>query len=272
MSHKSILIAGAGIGGLSAGCYAQMNGYDVRILEMHDMPDGMCTAWQRNGYTFDGCIHNLAGSCSESSFHEIWQELGVVPNVAMKAYDEIVQAERPDGAPLTIHTDLGRLAAHMKELAPADAKVIDELVEAARVFTRFDIMGLSNASLFERLKTVRFAPSVIRYGGTTMEQFAKRFSDPFLRRVFPTLLYDWPQQPILMFLTFLGRSHIGNLAWPAGGSANFTHTIEKRFQQLGGKIEYEAQVTSILIGDDRAVGVRLADGTERRADIIISNA
>ena len=31
---KSIIIIGAGIAGLSAGCYGQMNGYNTRIFEM----------------------------------------------------------------------------------------------------------------------------------------------------------------------------------------------------------------------------------------------
>ena len=44
MTKKSVLIIGAGVGCLSTGCYAQMNGYDVRILEMHKAPGGQCTA------------------------------------------------------------------------------------------------------------------------------------------------------------------------------------------------------------------------------------
>ena len=49
MADKSIII-GAGISGLAAGCYAQMNGYRTRIFEMHNKPGGMCTAWERRGY------------------------------------------------------------------------------------------------------------------------------------------------------------------------------------------------------------------------------
>ncbi len=29
---------------------------------MHNLPGGVCTAWKRGGYTFDGCIHWLMGS------------------------------------------------------------------------------------------------------------------------------------------------------------------------------------------------------------------
>lgn len=41
MSGRSIIIIGAGIAGLAAGCYAQMNGYDSEIYEAHDKP-GAC--------------------------------------------------------------------------------------------------------------------------------------------------------------------------------------------------------------------------------------
>lgn len=51
MSGKKMIIIGAGIAGLSAGCYAQMNGYQTTIFEMHDKPGGLCTAWKRKGYT-----------------------------------------------------------------------------------------------------------------------------------------------------------------------------------------------------------------------------
>jgi len=65
---KSVIIVGAGIAGLSTGCYARMNGYETTILEMHNIPGGLCTAWKRSGrsssdrYTFDTCMHRLLGS------------------------------------------------------------------------------------------------------------------------------------------------------------------------------------------------------------------
>ena len=56
---RSLLVIGGGIAGLSMGCYAQMNGYRSTILEMHDKPGGLMTAWTRKGYTIDYCIHWL---------------------------------------------------------------------------------------------------------------------------------------------------------------------------------------------------------------------
>ena len=71
---RSIIIIGAGISGLSAGCYLAMNGYDVRIVEAHSVPGGLCTSWRRNGFLIDGSCHMLMGTGPGNSYHRIWQE------------------------------------------------------------------------------------------------------------------------------------------------------------------------------------------------------
>ena len=272
MNGKSIIVIGAGIGGLSTGCYAQMNGYRTRVLEMHDVPGGVCTSWERSGYTFDACIHNLAGTSPSSAFHRIWRELGVVPATSMYVYPEQVQVERADGEPLTLYTDLNRLEAHLKHLAPADTKTIEEFIGAARRFEAFDMLGLAAASPMTRLKAVLQIPLLLKYGRLTLADYAKRFTDPFLRRAFPTLVYDWPAQSMMVLLAFLAGLNKGDLGWPAGGSKAFARTIERRLLGLGGEIQYRTRVQSIIVEGNRAVGVRLADGTEQRADIVVSNA
>ena len=190
----------------------------------------------------------------------------------MHAYEELVRVERHDGAPLIVYTDLDRLEHHMKELAPADAAVIDELIGAARRFVHFDLLGLALVGPLQRAKALAMVPMLVRYGRVTLEEFAQRFTDPFLRRALPSLIYDWPNCPVAMLLTFLGRTHVGDYGWPAGGSIALARTVERRFLELGGEIRYETRVQSIIVENDCAVGVRLSDGTEQRADIVVSNA
>ena len=64
----------------------------------------------------------------------------------------------------------------------------------------------------------------------------------------------------------------GRSGWPVGGSLAFSRAIERRYLDLGGEIHYKSRVEKILVENNRAVGVRLADSTEHRADIIISAA
>ena len=48
--------------------------------------------------------------------------------------------------------------------------------------------------------------------------------------------------------------------------------MAQRYTELGGAIEYAARVAEVLVENDCAVGVRLADGIEYRGDVVISAA
>ena len=74
---KNLLIIGGGVAGLSAGIYAQKNGFQSTILEMHDRPGGQLTAWQRDGYWFDYCLHWLVGT-DHGVYHDLWRETDVL--------------------------------------------------------------------------------------------------------------------------------------------------------------------------------------------------
>ncbi len=134
--NKKILIIGAGIGGLASGCYAQMNGYDTEIFEMQDKPGGLCTAWERKGYTFDGCIHFLIGSKPGSVFHEFWQEVGALPGREILVHEEYMRFEELSGRTLVLYRDANRLQEHLLELSPDDRLLIRELTDAIRYIAK----------------------------------------------------------------------------------------------------------------------------------------
>jgi len=78
--------------------------------------------------------------------------------------------------------------------------------------------------------------------------------------------------PMLAVLFILALMHLKIAGYPLGGSLEFSRAIERRYLGLGGEIHYKSPVTRILVENDQAVGVRLADGTEYRSDIVISAA
>jgi phytoene dehydrogenase-like protein len=283
MSEKSILIIGAGIAGLSTGCYAQMNGYRTRILEQHSLPGGLCTAWRRKGYTFDGCIHDLAGCASGSALNRMWQELGALDGRSLHFHSEFTRILAPDGKTLIVSTDLDRLEQGMKELAPEDSALIEAYVGAALRFRGMDLFGLmADPSPAALLKALPYLPLIMRWSKLTLDDYAKRFRNPFLRRAFAMIQYDFPGVPCFLNQNFLAMLANHSLGWPTGGSLAFSQAIARRYQELGGVIQYNTRVERILVErpadghtngtGDRAVGVRLADGSEHRADVIVSAA
>jgi phytoene dehydrogenase-like protein len=277
MPEKSFVIIGAGMAGLSAGCYARMNGYKATILEMHNIPGGLCTAWKRKGYTFDGCIEWLIGSRS-GIFHRIYSELGAAQGRQMAHHDVYVRIEGTEGKTLIVYNNIDRLEQHMKELAPEDAGVIEELCSTARVLVGIEmpagkpreIMGLGD--MLKATKALPALKTMQKYGKVTIQEFAARFTDPFLREAFPEVMGNMPDMSMSGILMALAYGDGQNAGYPVGGSLEFSRAIERRYLGLGGEIEYKARVEKILVENDRAVGVRLADSTEHRADVVISAA
>jgi phytoene dehydrogenase-like protein len=272
---KSIIIIGAGVAGLSAGCYAQMNGYDTRIFELHDKPGGLCTSWVRKGYTFDGCIHWLVGSKPGSRMNRIWQELGATQGRQMVDHEEFLRIVEPDGKTFILYTNVDRLEQHMRALAPVDAKVIGEFCGAIRRFTQMGEAGDGRRGLPAKIRSwinmLSLIRTQIKYSRVTVQDFAARFSDPFLHRAFAEAFY-LPDLPMIALVVTLAWMHMGDAGYPIGGSLEFARAIECRYLDLGGEVHYRSRVSRILVENDRAVGVRLADGTEHRADVVISAA
>ena len=285
MANQSIVIIGGGIAGLCAGCYARMNGYDTKIVEMHTLPGGVCTAWTRGGYTIDSCIHWLVGSAPGVGYHKLWREVGAVQGFKMLDLEIYTRIEGPDGKVLNLYSDVDRLERHLLELAPEDARELRSFTAAIRKFSKFDMRVDKASELYTLWDKLGMTLSMIPYGGTfmrwksvTVTAFAKRLKNPFLRTTFTDIAsdaQDFPMLGMMMPLAWLNRKVAG---YPLGGSLPFARAIEKRFLDLGGSVEYGARVTEILTETekaahgDRAVGVRLEDGTEHRADVVISAA
>ncbi|MDJ0696660.1 NAD(P)/FAD-dependent oxidoreductase [Mastigocoleus sp. MO_188.B34] len=277
-SSTDIIIIGAGISGLAAGCYAQMNGYRTQIFEMHNLPGGLCTAWNRKGYIFDGCIHYLFGSGKGQPFYEMWEELGAVQGRQFVHHDELIRVSEPEGKTLIVYSDPKRLEEHLKELSPADSGLITSFCKGIRAFTRFDmsllqqkpkaLMGIGDWWWLSG-RLLPFLAPMAKWGRISAEDFAKRFRDPFLRRAIPQM-FAWKDIPVMVGMSLLAYMHNQNAGFPVGASLEFARSIEKRYLELGGKVYYNSQVERVLIKNHTAIGVRLYNNEEYRSDRVIS--
>jgi phytoene dehydrogenase-like protein len=268
----SIIIIGAGMGGLAAGIYSQINGYETQIFEMHTKPGGQCTSWKRKGYTFDPCIHHFFGCKPGSSVNQMWHELGALPRELVNI-EECTSVASPNGKMFIDYYNLEKLKETLLKLSPADSKAIEQYIGAIKVFTNDKVAdAIDSGSLWKMIPIFLWKPSILRWMRMNMRTYAKQFSDPFLRRAFAELIYSNPDGPLFFHLLRHTGGMNGDIQWPIGGAGELSKSIEKRYLALGGKVHYRSRVEKILVENDRAVGIKLADGSEYRADIIISNA
>jgi phytoene dehydrogenase-like protein len=269
---KSIAIIGSGLGGLAAGIYGQMNGFDTHIYEMHSRAGGQCASWKRKDYTFDVCIHHLMGCSSDSKIYQVWSEIGAFPT-EMVYPQECVSVASPDGRLFIDYYDLDKLEKHLNDLSPQDKDIIHEYVEAIRYLASNDLMGemIMNGvrGIFRKLPTML---KNLKWFKLTMREFAKQFKDPFLQKAFPLLVYSNPDVPVFVHLMRKASGLNHDIAWPVGASSALIDGITARYLELGGKIDYRSPVSKILTKDGKACGIKLKNGTEAEADIVISNA
>ena len=295
MTEKSIVIVGAGLAGLSAGCYAQMNGYQSHIFEHHAVPGGVAATWKRKGYTIDGGIHFVMGHRLGTALHELFRQLGIAQ--ATRFVDMVTYGRFTDeasGRSVEVTPDLDRLAGDLKALSPADAGIVDDLIAGARAMQGLDLseVGLAKppelSGLPDRLKEMWDVRRLVKYlagkYARSVDDYVRAVRDPWLRECIKYLFL--PDVPAWFILMILGMLADGQLSLLAGGSRDFVLPIEQRYKALGGRVTYKATVEEVLVesgagrsrGDDRAahgapdraVGVRLADGSEHRADVVVS--
>lgn len=274
---KTIIIIGSGFAGLSAGIYAQMNGYETTVYEMHDKPGGLCTSWRRKGYTFDGCIHWLVGSNPSSGFNDLWKEVGIAKSRRFINMDEYMRFEGRDGRTVIFFTDADKLEKHLLDISPADKVPIKELISGIRMCIPFDTPSRTDKPLkkfINQLKTgymyVINGNSFRRWMKLTAGDFASKFHDPLLSEAIKEM---WmPEFPMLFMLFTFAYLHNKNAGYPIGGSTPMSEALAGRYLELGGKINFRHKVEKILVEGNRATGIRLKDGTEIKASRIISAA
>ena len=276
-SDNSIIIIGAGFAGIGTGIYAQMNGYQTQIFEMHDKPGGLCTSWKRKGYTFDGCIHWLVGSNPQSGFNRLWQEVGIAQGREFINMDEYMRLEGADGRKLIFYSDIDRLEKHLLEFSPTDEKHIKDFIRGIRICLPFD-QPAENVPLFTRLlKKLKIGVNFLVNGKKmqewmkiTAQDFAGRIKDPLLAEAFKEM---WIPEFSMFFMLFtFAYLHNKNAGYPIGGSMPMSEALADRYEKLGGKIHYSKRVEKIIVEENKAVGIIFKDGTETRSEKIISAA
>ncbi|HPA72729.1 MAG TPA: NAD(P)/FAD-dependent oxidoreductase [Spirochaetota bacterium] len=278
---KKVIIIGAGIAGLTAGIHLQRNGYDTEIYELHSLPGGLCTAWERKGYTIDGCLHWLVGSGPGDEFYHLWDELIDMKNLKCHEYDTYMTVEDGAGKSITVYTDIDTLEREFLEKAPEDRKIILEFTGAARKLSEFrmpndaspETMGfLEGLKMFRRM--LPYIPTALKYVRVTTKDFAARCANPLMKKTFEAMFV--PEMSVIFIIFTLIWFHRKSAGYPIGGSLKFAQLFEKKYRELGGKIHYRSRVTKILtkgaFPKSSATGIALSTGATYNADMVISAA
>jgi phytoene dehydrogenase-like protein len=278
MNKQKIIIIGAGLGGLSTGIYALINGFDSVIFEKNPVPGGLAACWKRKDYLIDGGIHFLTGHKPGLDLYRVFEEVGVhkAEYVDLDTYARYI--DERSGITIDISSDLDKFQKDLLILFPDDHRIIKKFIKSTRGITKTDISEfgfkepMELMSIWDWIKEFWHNRKALKYFiGKSMKpvsEYVKKIKNPILKDLF--LYMFLPSVPVAflyMVLGFVAQNQMGLLA---KGSIDFARKMEERYLELGGKIEYKTQVADILVENDKAVGIKLEDGNIHNSDFVIS--
>lgn len=276
MKSKKVIIIGAGVAGLSAGCYLQMNGYETEIFEAHNIPGGLCTSWKTDGYMFDGCLHSFGALKPECKLYHWWKEIIDLDKMDFHYHDELCQVFLEDGRVVHLYIDPDKLEWELKSIAPEDSKFIEGLIKDIKHFTKYDMQLAKPLELWTPLdyflsqfRTGPYVRQLSRWQ-KSMAEITKNCQSALLRRVLNQDFFS--HYPAYFFLLSIGELHKRNAGYPIGGSLRFVLRIENKYKALGGKIHYSSKVDKINVEGRQAIGITLETGETHHTDLVISAA
>lgn len=269
---KKIVIIGGGISGLSAGCYAQMNGFRSEIFEMHSMPGGVCTSWKRGDYLFDHCLHWVLGSNKGTTLYPVFKDLGIADHIRFH-YPEIFRSIHLGDREIHAYTNIDRLEQELLGHFPDEKRNIRKYSQTLRKYTRFNppIDGdFGNFGVIDFIRLLPFMPSFLKLKNISIEDYLNRMFRQDDLKAFLFRLFPVRKLPAIMAVMPLGFMHRQEGGYPLKGSLHFARTIEKKYRDLGGTIHYHNRVKRILIEHDCTKGIELENGKTVPADVVVS--
>ncbi len=266
------IVIGAGPNGLVAGCVLARAGLDVLVLEAN--PDRLGGALGSVESTRPGYIHDVGAAFFPfGKASPAFRDLDLVAHgLTWKhtPFESIHPA--PDGSFALIARDPDVSAKHFgdprdgdrwRRIAAWHASIEDALLGAfLRPFPAIrPALGLLPLAL----------PQIAFTFAASGRRLARRFfrSEP-ARRVIPGLALHTDVGPDDMFGAGIGymlavTASTGGYAVPEGGAQAITDTLVRILEKHGGRAQTGRRVAQILTEGKRAVGVKLADGSELRA-------
>ena len=278
MKTNSVIVIGAGIGGLTAAVHLARRGLHVTILEKNGQPGGRCGRLSREGHRFDtGPTLFVMPRLYEAEFRALGaamhEQLDLMP------VDPTYRLVFDDGSQLTLTSDTECMQEQLESIEPGSYQglqrylqegeqnyqlVLDRLVgrDCQRVSELFSVQNLS---LVFRVKAL-----VNHY-----RSMSSYFRDPRLKAAFTfqdiymgLSPFDAPATFSMMPYTELAHG----VYYPRGGMYSVVECLSDLARQAGVEFAFNAPVKQLDVNSTQAHGVVLADGTRLGADVVLANA
>jgi phytoene desaturase len=274
----SILVIGAGVGGIAVAGRLARKGYDVTVLEKNAVPGGRCNQIVQDGHRFDvGPSLFLLPQVYAQTYADLGEQ--IEDHLDLKRIDPTYHIHFEDGSGLQLSADVNWMQEQLEAIEPGSfggflrylaeghhhLEIALDRFLTKNFYTLYDQVNPGNISLLAELKLLR----------RHYDNLGNYFRDEKLKAVFSF-------QDVYMGLSpyespaaysMLQYTELADGVWfPIGGMYRIVESLTAIAEGHGARFVYESPVKQIVVKGNRATGVVLEDGSQMQADIVIANA
>jgi phytoene dehydrogenase-like protein len=264
------VVIGSGPGGLTAAACLGSAGKRVLVLERHDVAGGNTQVFRRHHgddwFEFDVGVHYI-GECQPGGlFPVIFGALGVGDRLTFRPLD-------PDGFDTLHFPDFefrvpagwDHYEARLVEQFPNERAGVERCIRTLRA-----VADESRAFPGEARPT---------YDEWAMRPLSELFAESELSAKASAVIDHWAglyaggpsQTATAMHANIIGH-YMNGAYYPEGGGQMVAARLVQAVEACGGEVRTKSGVDRVLFADGRACGVRLENGDEVHAPIVVSNA
>lgn len=280
MKQKTAIIIGAGYGGMALANLLAKAGYRVQVYEKNHEPGGRIAATMQNGYTFD-----LGPSwyLMPEIFEQYYRLFGAsaTKRLDLVRFDPGYKVYFENDAPLIIQGDINKDKHLFEAIEPGAGKALERYVRTSSLTYQLAVKYFLYTN-FQRLRDVirwpiiRRAFRMLRLTTQPLDRYVSSyFRDPRLKKILEyhmVFLGSSPFQAPAIYNLMSHLDFISGVYYPRRGMMSLASDIKALGDGLEIEYHFGADVRNITVEDGHAVGIELRDGTNARADIVISNA
>ncbi len=278
MKSPSVIVIGAGVGGIAAAAHLARQGFHVTVIEKNARPGGRCDRFTLEDHCFDtGPTLFVMPLLYQAEFAALGASMQ--ERLDLQRVDPTYHLVFDDGSRLALTSDMKCLQEQLECIEPGSFDgFLRYMAEGNRHYdlalkhlvTRdfrkaSEFLSLRNLPLLFQIK-----PLINHY-----RNMSAYFRDPRLKSAFTFQDLYMGLSPFEAPATFsmMPYTELAHGVWyPRGGMYSVVEALVSIAEQAGVGFMFNASVQQIAVDGTSAHGVTLEDGSRIQADAVLANA
>jgi phytoene desaturase len=274
----TVLVIGAGIGGITVAAQLAQHGYQVMVVEKNERAGGRCDHLVKDGHHFDtGPTLFLMPEIVARAFAELGERME--DHLDLLRIEPTYHIHFGDGSTMTLTSDLNAMQAQLEAIEPGSVggllrylsegrrhyELVFSHIAGRNFYNALEYFNPKNLLLIFRLKALaKHHASLGNYFIDDRLRTAFTFQDMYVG-LSP---YEAPATYSLLQYAEMA----GGVWFPRGGMYRLVEALTGIARKSGVQFTYNAPVARISVDGRQATGVTLADGREIGAHVVVANA